>query len=281
MARSLSATTQLAAVIGHPVRHSLSPVIHNAAFDAVGLDWAFGAFEVAPGQGEAAVRAVVPLGIRGLSVTMPHKDAAAAAVDRMSLSAQALGAVNCVVNRDGVLIGENTDGEGFVSSLRVDHDVEPSGMRCVVLGAGGAARSIILALADAGAAAVTVINRSPDPAARAAALAGNRGQVGSVADIAGADLVVNATPIGMLDGSDDRPRLPLDPASISGGQVIADLIVHPIHTPLLQAAEAQGATAVPGLGMLVHQAALAFTHWTDEPAPLEAMWAAVRPSLSV
>lgn len=276
--RDVSAATQVAAVIGHPVRHSLSPALHNAAFAARQLDWVFCAFDVAPEHGEAAVRSMVPLGIRGMSVTMPHKDAAAAAVDELSPVAAALGAVNCVVNRDGRLVGENTDGDGFVASLRVDHGVDPSGLRCVVLGAGGAARSVIDALARAGAAEVAVVNRTRATAEVAVALAGAVGRVADAGAVADADLVVNATSIGMQLDDPDRPRLPLDPDLLRSGQVVADLVVHPLRTALLDEAERRGAMPVPGLGMLVHQAALAFGHWTGLEAPLGEMWQAVKDS---
>ncbi|MDZ7677211.1 MAG: shikimate dehydrogenase [Acidimicrobiales bacterium] len=275
--RRIGATTQLAAVIGHPVRHSLSPVLHNAAFDALGLDWVYLALEVAPDRGEAAVRAVAALGLRGLSVTMPHKDAAAAAVDELSPVAATLGAVNCVVNRDGVLVGENTDGDGLVASLRTDHGIDPHGMRCVVIGAGGAARSVILALAEAGASEVGVVNRTHARGLQAAALAGGAGRVVAADAVAAADLVVNATPIGMVSGSPEAPAIPLDPTLLGPGQVVADLVVHPLRTRLLDEAERRGAMAVPGLGMLVHQAGLAFSLWTGHPAPIEAMWQAVKP----
>ena len=269
-----TATTQLAAVIGHPVRHSLSPAIHNAAFGRLGLDWVYVAFDVAPDQGEAAVRAMVPLGISGLSVTMPHKDAAAAAVDELTPAAATLGAVNCVVNHDGRLIGHNTDGDGFVAALRTRHHVDPAGMSCVVLGAGGAARSVVLALSEAGAREVVVVNRTPSRGEEAASLAGPVGRVGDAADIAHADLVVNGTPVGMGASIADE-ALPLDVALLHPRQVVADLVVHPLRTRLLDEAESRGATVVPGLGMLVHQAALAFTLWTGQAAPLDAMWQAV------
>jgi shikimate dehydrogenase len=272
----VTATTQVAAVIGHPVRHSLSPTLHNAAFAALGLDWMFLAFDVPAGQGEAAVRAMVPLGLRGLSVTMPHKDAAAAAVDQLSPAAAALGAVNCVVNRSGILVGENTDGDGFVASLRVDHGVDPAGLRCVVLGAGGAARSVIRSLAEAGAREVAVVNRTQALGVAAAKLAGSVGRAATVAAVPEADLVVNATPVGMdVEGAGVRDT-PIDPELVQPGQVVADLIVHPIRTRLLQDAEQRGAKVVPGLGMLVHQAALAFTLWTGVPAPIDAMRSAVK-----
>src|SRR5690606_18323441 len=174
--------TRVAAVIGSPVRHSLSPTIHNAAFAAAGLDWVYVAFEVPAGAGERAVRAVLDLGIEGLSVTMPHKAAAAAAVDELTPVAEALGAVNCVYRVGGRLVGDNTDAAGFLDALRTDEGVDPAGLRCVVVGAGGAGRAVAWVLGRAGAADVAIVNRSSDPAERAAALAGPTGRVGSPAD---------------------------------------------------------------------------------------------------
>jgi shikimate dehydrogenase len=281
--RHITGTTRLAAVIGSPVRHSLSPAILDAAFDAVGADWVFLAFEVPEGRAAAALAAVRELAIGGLSVTMPHKAAVHDAVDERTPVASALGAVNCVYWRGDVLVGDNTDGAGFVDALHADEGVDLGGRRCVVLGAGGAGRAVVQALGEAGAADVAVVNRSPDPAVRAAALAGERGRVGSPADIAAADLVVNATPLGMgvVTGTDGTPEpLPLDPAALHPGQVVVDLIYHPATTPLLAAARDRGAVAVNGLGMLIHQAAHAFRHWTGEDPPLAAMSAAAVAALS-
>jgi shikimate dehydrogenase len=173
--------TRVAAVIGTPIRHSLSPVLYNAAFRALDLDWAFVAFEVAAGAGGAAVEAMRTLGIEGMSVTMPHKEAAAAACDRRTATAEALGAVNSVVLRAGDLIGDSTDGVGFLDAVREDEGFDPAGCRALVLGAGGAARAVVLALAQAGAADVAVVGRTPSRAVEAAALAGERGRVIGVA----------------------------------------------------------------------------------------------------
>lgn len=271
--RAITGTTRLAAVIGSPVRHSSSPAIHNAAFAAAGLDWRFVAFEVAPGDCGRALDGMRALGIGGLSVTMPHKDDVAALVDELSPDAEALAAVNCVVPvADGRLRGENTDGPGFVAALR-EAGIEPAGARCCVLGAGGAARSVVLALSRAGASDVAVVNRTPAKGETAAALAASVGRVGSAeADIPDADIVVNGTPVGMGTSG----GLPLDPARLRPGQVVADLIVHPRRTPLLDAAEAAGCRIVDGFGMLVHQAVVAFELWTGVEAPLGAMRAAVR-----
>lgn len=267
-----SGTTRVAAVIGDPISHSLSPVIFNAAFEAAGLDWVFVAHHVPAGETARALDGVRALGIAGLSVTMPHKDAAFAAVDEVSPEARVLGAVNCVVNRDGHLVGHNTDGAGLVAALAAE-GVPVSGQRCVVLGAGGAARSVIAALARAGS-EVTVVNRSADRARTAAALAGERGRVGDQVDVASASILVNATSVGMGGEGLVVPADLLSPA-----QVVVDLVYHPIETPLLTAARGRGARAIDGVGMLVHQGALAFTLWTDAEPPTEVMNGAARAAL--
>jgi shikimate dehydrogenase len=262
----------LAAVIGHPVRHSLSPALHNAAFAALGLDCAYVAFDVPPDHAADALAAMRSLGLLGLSVTMPHKAAAAAAVDRLSPVAQRLGAVNCVRWEGEELVGENTDGGGFVRSLAEEAGFDAAGRRCVVFGAGGAARAVVLALHDAGAAEVAVVNRTRAAAVAAAALAGTRGRVlDDARDVADADLVVNATPLGMERSGGDLDEMPTDPRLLHRGQVVADLVYHPLRTALLQAAESRGATTVNGVGMLLHQAGLAFEHWTGRVAPIAAM----------
>jgi shikimate dehydrogenase len=275
----VSGATQVAAVIGSPVRHSLSPILLNAAFRAAGLDWVFTAFEVPEGAGGAAVAAMRTLGLGGLSVTMPHKVAAYDAVDERTLVAEDLRAVNCVYRRGGLLVGDNTDGPGFVDALAVDEGVELHGRRCVLLGAGGAGRAVARALGAGGAAEVVVVNRSPEPARRAAELAGDVGRIGDHGDVAGADLVVNATSLGMA-GGEEQGSLPVDADLLHAGQVVFDLVYHPLETPLLAAARARGAEAVNGVGMLVHQAAHAFVRWTDEAPPLREMATAIRHELA-
>jgi len=262
--------TRLAGVIGWPVRHSRSPDIHNAAYRALGLDWLYVALPVPPGQVGPALGGMRALGIEGLSVTMPHKSAAAAAVDRLCADAVALGAVNSI-RRDGdLLVGDNTDGGGFVDSLLAD-GVDPAGRRCVVLGAGGAARAVVRALALAGAEAVVVVARNQARADAAASLAGAAGSVGGAEGLAEADLLVNATPLGMGDDT----TLAADPAALPARAVVADLVYHPRRTPLLAAAEARGLRTVGGIGMLVHQAARQLEAWTGLDAPIEVMRAAV------
>lgn len=271
--------TRLAAVIGHPVAHSLSPVIHRAAFEAAGLDWGYAAFDVAPGAGADAVAAMRVLGIGGLSVTMPHKDAVAAAVDRLDDAARALGAVNTVSWDDDVLVGSSTDGDGFVASL-AEAGVGVSGARCAVIGAGGAARSVIDALGRAEVESIAVVNRTVERAAAAARLTA-RAAVATPSEIAGVDIVVNATSVGMgvdvtAAGADD---LPCDPDLIGDHQTVADLVYHPLETAWLAAARDRGARAVDGLGMLVHQAALQQLIWTGAHPDTTAMRAAAESHL--
>ena len=274
----LSGKTRLAIVIGDPVRHSLSPVIHNAAFAACGLDWVFLACEVPEGRVPDALAGAVALGIEGLSVTMPHKAAVAAAVDELSPAARLLGAVNCVARHGDRLVGHNTDGGGFVDALADEAGWSPAGTRCVVLGAGGAARAVTLALADAGAAEVAVVNRTAPNAVTAAALAGDRGRVAEPGEVGGFDLGVNATPVGMR-GHRGAP-MPLDPGLLRPDQLLVDLVYEPAETALLAAARERGLRAFNGVRMLVHQAARAFELWTGTDAPIDAMVAATKQALA-
>lgn len=267
--------TAVAGVIGSPVRHSRSPAIHNAAFAALGLDWVYLAFDVSERDAAAAVRGGVALGFRGLSVTMPLKSAVLGALDEVTETAGKLGAVNTITFSDGRARGDNTDGEGLLRSLRTTAGWNPRDQHVAVVGAGGAARAAVFALGRAGVASIAVINRSPEPAERAVALGGPAARVGRVEDIASADLVINATPVGM-HGTEGAGLTPFDPALLHSGQVVVDLVYHPLATPLLAAAERVGAVAVDGLGMLVHQAALQFELWTGLDAPLGAMDEAAR-----
>lgn len=280
---------RVAAVIGHPVRHSLSPALHNAAFAAGGLDWTYVAFDVAPGGAAAALAAMRTLDLGGLSVTMPHKEDIAAAVDVLDPAAAALRSVNTVVwgsdgaavghradgvgtlvghDADGVgtLVGHSTDGDGFVASLAAS-EVDVTGRSIAVVGAGAAARSVVDALGRSGASDIAIVNRTADKAAAAAALS-PAARVGDVEDVRAADIVVNATSVGMASTD-----LPFELTLLRGGQVVADLVYHPLETALLAAARSVGCTVVDGLGMLVHQAVLQQRLWTGiapDPAPMRA-----------
>lgn len=296
-----SGTTTVAGVIGSPVRHSLSPALLNAAFAAADLDWTYAAFEVPTGGAASALEAMRSLGLGGLSVTMPHKSAVAAAVDEIDNAAALLGAVNCVVpGDDGSLKGYNTDGGGFLRSLQVDAGFDPFGKHIVLLGAGGAARAVGVALAlhasttspvggtppttTSGGSlpavgSLVVVNRTEERASDLVALVDTIhprwARVGTVDDVAKADLVVHASPVGMA-GTPTAGDVPVPAGALRRGQVVADLVYHPRTTPLLAQANAVGATAVDGLGMLLHQAATQFELWTGHLAPVEAMRAALQ-----
>jgi shikimate dehydrogenase len=265
--RVITGTTRVVGIIGDPVGHSRSPAMHNAAFDALGLDWVYVAFPVPRGEGAAAVRAVATLGLAGLNVTMPHKADAAAGCDDLSSEAAALRAVNTVVNTGGKLVGHSTDGDGFLRALD-DEGITVAGKLAVVLGTGGAARAITHALGRAGA-QVTVAGRRPEAVRSAVSLA-----PGGVAvsldelDVERFDVIVNATPLGM---NGEPP--PFDPAVLQAGQFVFDT-VYPVETPLLREARARGLQATGGLGMLVHQGALSFSLWTGVEPPMDVMRAA-------
>ena len=274
--RPVRASTRVAAIIGSPVAHSLSPAMHNRAFAFCGLDWVYVAFDVPAGEAAGALDAARTLGLAGLSVTMPHKTDVAALVDEPSPTVTTLAAANTVVvASDRTLRGENTDGAGFVDGLRHDHDICVDGMSAVVIGAGGAGRAIVLALAEAGCQEVVVVNRSAERGEAAAALAGRAGRVGTAADIPAASLVVNALPpsANLCGGP------PFDPDLLRPGQVVADLVYRPRVTTLLQEALRRGCRPVDGLGMLVHQGARQFELWTGVPAPRSEMRDAVEAAL--
>jgi shikimate dehydrogenase len=279
--RTPRATTKVAGVIGDPVDHSLSPALHNAAFTATKIDWVYVAFPVPRGRGSEAVSAMRTLGLAGLSVTMPHKAAVVERVDRLGPVAARLGVANTISwsqTAPGELVGDSTDGPGFIDALHGDDGVDPRGRSCAVFGAGGAARAVTLALADAGAAAVAVVARRAEEAKACAELAPSIARpVGTDAAsveevVTNATVLVNATPLGMSPGD----GLPFDmrPEWISSRHYVADLIYSPATTPMLGAARRAGAGCTNGLGMLIHQAARQFEIWTGRPAPLEEMSAA-------
>lgn len=268
----ISGTTGIYGVIGWPVEHSLSPAIHNAAIEALGLDLVYVALPVEPGRLPAAVEGLVALGLAGANVTMPHKEAAAGAVDVRSEDAERLGAVNTIVVRDGRVVGHNTDTTGFDRMLRRDEGFDPAGAEVLLYGAGGAARAVALALARGGASRIRVASRSPERTeATRRALDG----LGTAVDVIGfddapsraVDLLVNATPLGAA--GEDLPIPRLGPAT-----TVIDLLYRPAVTPLLANARAAGAPAAGGLGLLLHQAALSFEIWTGQSPPLDVMSAA-------
>ncbi len=270
--------TRLAGVIGWPVEHSLSPVIHNAAYEALGMDWAYVAMPVAPGSAPAAVAGLAALGFVGANVTMPHKEAVAEAVDELRDDAARLRAVNTIEVTGSGAIGHNTDAPGFERFLERDVGFDADGRSALLFGAGGAARACALALARAGLIRLVVALRVParaDPLR--SALAGFDTEVVAVsfedAPTTGVDLIVNATPLGA-----HGEELPLP--AVSAATTAVDLLYRPSATPLQIAVRAAGGAAYGGLGLLLHQAALSFELWTGRPAPLEVMSAAALASIA-
>ncbi len=262
--------TSLACVIGWPIADSLSPAIHNAAFAERGLDWTYVALAVRPGAMADGMRLLDALEVAGANVTMPHKRSVLPFLARVGEEAARLDAVNTLVRTDVGWVGHNTDGEGFLRALRADAGFDPAGRSALILGAGGAARAVAVALAGAGA-SVRVGARRAEQAAAVAALDDALRAV-PWGETAAADLIVNATPA--------REGLPLDRLPFGPGVVAVDLITLPPPTSFLRAARAAGTDAHDGLGMLVHQAALSFRHWTGREAPIDVMAAAARVALA-
>ncbi|MBA2313513.1 MAG: shikimate dehydrogenase [Actinobacteria bacterium] len=261
-----------AGVLGWPLERTLSPAIHAAAFESVGLPWVYLAWAVPPESLASAVEGLRVLRASGANVTMPHKEAILPLLDDLDEDARAVGAVNTVASGGGRLIGHNTDVSGFKEFLAGDAGATISGARCVVLGAGGAARAVVKALSELDAEVISVVARDAHKAASVAAIAGARGRAepwtANIWAVADADVVVNATPLGM-----NKEKL-LEGARFDAGQWVVDLIYDPPSTPLIDSARSQGAHAWGGIGMLVHQAAGSFRIWTGQEPPLPAMSAA-------
>jgi shikimate dehydrogenase len=268
-------TTRVAAVLGWPVEHSCSPALLNAAFAAAGVDAVLVALAVPPARLADAVRGLAAAGLYGASVTMPHKAAAAAAADRLEPPADQLGVANCLVFDDGRVVGHNTDAGGFVDGLAA-RGWDPRGWRCVLLGAGGAARAVAAGLAGAGATA-DVIARRPDAAPWTRARPWTAAEL--AAAFATADLVVDCTPAA-LDPAAEAPMVAALPlAALPAAARVASLVYHR-RPALLAAAAARGLATIDGRAMLVHQGARAFTLWTGRPAPVAAMSAALDAALT-
>jgi shikimate dehydrogenase len=283
-------STQIVGLIGWPVEHSVSPPMHNAAFAELGLDWCYVPLPVHPDRVPDALAGAAALGLRGFNATVPHKEALVPLVDTLTDAARAIGAVNTVRFDEGRALGHNTDAGGFLRALH-DAGFDPQGCSALVLGAGGAARAIVYALA-ASHARVTILNRTP---AKAVALATEFSPVNPRTRLQGGpldevhlhqaslkvDLVVNTTPLGMWTRSSKTTDAEHNAASpwpdavpFPREALLMDLIYNPRETPLMRQALQAGARAYDGLSMLVHQGAEAFTLWTGRDAPVDVMMAA-------
>jgi shikimate dehydrogenase len=280
-----TASTAVCGVVGDPVSHSISPIVHNAAFRNLGLNYVYVAFPVPTTHGNSVVSAMRTLGLKGLSVTMPHKDLIAQFADEASDDVIALGSGNTLRWVDGIVGGrvraETTDGAGCVAALR-EEAADPSGLRVMVIGAGGAGRAVIQALARASAREIVIVNRNKVRAHAATGLANGLARVGSIDEVDSCDIIINATSVGMGSKNDgDSAEMPLDPNRLGPGQIVNDLVYHPLTTPLLQAALERGAKPIAGTGMLLHQAVLQFQFWTGLDAPIECMREAVKHEISL
>jgi shikimate dehydrogenase len=269
--------SEIIALFGQPVAENPTQYMHERAFAALGLNWRYVTLEVPPGRLEDAVRGMRAMNFAGANCTIPHKLAVMPHLDDITPTARKIGAVNTVVRQpDGSLLGENTDGKGFIRSV-TEAGMDLKGARAVVLGAGGAARAIAVELAEAGAADVTIVNRTPERgqelAAHVQAKTGARTDfelwTGPYAVPSGTQLLVNATSIALFPNVEDE--VPLDYGTLRPGILACDVIPNPPSTPFLRRAAAAGATTLDGLGMLVYQGAIAFTMWTGHDAPMDVM----------
>lgn len=255
----LSGKARKAGVLGWPVSHSRSPRLHGFWLARHGVDGAYLPLPVAPERFEAAVRALVDLGFAGANVTIPHKEAAFALCDTVDPVAHRAGSVNTLVfGPDGAIHGTSTDGYGFCESLAEQaFGFKASDGVAVILGAGGAVRSVAAALLDAGCPRLILVNRTVERAEALARDLGGPVEVAATPDLRGVSLLVNGTSLGMAG----QPPLAIDLARLPAHAVVADMVYVPLETPLLAAARARGLRGVDGLGMLLHQARPGFEAW--------------------
>jgi len=272
MTHQISGKTKICGIVGDPIEHSMSPVMHNAAFKELGLDYIYLPFRVKKEDLGEAIEGVRAFHIQGLNVTIPHKVAVIPFLNRIDTLAQKIGAVNTIVNDNGLLTGYNTDATGFLQSL-LEEGVEPRGKKVAILGAGGSARAIAFILVDRGAHLI-ILNRHVERAENLArdvgkdvkALTFTNENLATVLEETG--ILINATSVGMSPDTDSTPV----PANLlRPGLVVVDIVYHPLPTRLLKEAEAVGAHTIDGLGMLVWQGAQGFEKWTGQKAPVSLM----------
>jgi shikimate dehydrogenase len=275
----INGKTRVCAIIGDPVEHSLSPVMHNAAFKKLGLNLVYVAFTVTPTELKDAVLGAKSLGLRGLNVTMPHKNAVMNYLDEVDATAKAIGAVNTVLNNTGKLVGYNTDGKGAMIALQ-ENGVYPEEKKLLLLGAGGAAKAIAYQAAQ-DVEELVILNRTPENAKKLAEMLRKSfgvkvkgGTLSSEAlkeELPTTDILVNATSVGMHPDVDSSPVLS---DYLRSDLCVMDIIYNPLETKLVADAKAAGAKVVSGVEMLIYQGAVAFQIWTNCPAPIDVMRAA-------
>ncbi|RJQ54426.1 MAG: shikimate dehydrogenase [Actinobacteria bacterium] len=282
----INGETRLAGIIGHPLTYTLSPAMHNAAFERLNMNFAYVPLIVGPESLYEAVRGLRALGFIGVNVTMPHKETVLPFMDDVASYAEMVGAVNTIHIKDGRITGYNTDGRAFIASLESDGGFDPAGKSVVILGAGGAARSVAASLCLAKARCLTIVNRSIERAqalvetmsmrfAGCSLVAMTPTDAAVEKAVKSSDLLVSAIPVG-LDATELPPALQF----VSKKQLVFDLVYTPAKTPVVEAAEAKGARGINGLGMLVYQGANAFEIWTQRTPPVDVMLEAAREALS-
>ncbi|MCI0848498.1 MAG: shikimate dehydrogenase [Chloroflexi bacterium] len=274
--------TQRLGIIGYPIGHSISPIFQQAGLDHLGIDATYEKWEVTPERVGDFVAGLRAPGTSGINITVPHKQAVIPFLDEVDEWATAAGAVNTIVNRDGRLTGHNTDGPGFLQALLVETGYSPEGTRALILGAGGAARGILLALVRGGVDSLVIANRTFERAETLAQLASENGVKSEAIPLAGdalteaaasANLIVNCTTMGMSHGPDEHGS-PISAAQIPATAIVNDVVYTPLLTPILKEAAVAGATSLGGLHMLVYQGVLSFQMWTGRDAPVDVMLAA-------
>ena len=269
---------ELVGVFGDPVDGNPTGVMEEAGFVEKGLNYRYITAKVLPEDLEAAFAGAKAMNMRGLNLTMPHKIRIIPLLDKLTQAAQIIGAVNTVINDNGVWVGENTDGKGFVLALQLE-GVSLAGKRITLLGAGGAARAIAVECALAGASHITVINRNEERGAELAALIADATPASSayvswtphVCIPEDTDILIQATCVGL--GSDEKPDIDYD--TIHANMVASDVVFNPVMPAFLKEAQARGAKVITGIGMLVQQGAKNFELWTGERAPVDVMYAAL------
>lgn len=266
-------------IIGYPIGHSVSPRFQQAGLDYLSVDHRYLPYEVHPDQVGDFVASLRSDPVRGINVTVPHKESVMPFLDEIDEWAAEAGAVNTIVNRDGRLVGYNTDGYGFLRALRESAGLDPAGKRALILGAGGSARGVVQALLRADVAQLVIANRTLERAETLAALATNRGVPARAVDLVSlqstdtavqSDLIVNCTSLGMRHGPDDAAS-PLPASRIPPSALVYDLVYNPMLTPLLREAHSAGASTLGGISMLVYQGAASFELWLERPAPVSVM----------
>jgi shikimate dehydrogenase len=275
--------TKVLGIFGYPIRHTLSPLMQNAAIEALGLNYVYVPFEVSPSELEAALKGIRALGIKGVNITVPHKEKVISFLDEVREEASLIGAVNTIENRNGRLIGHNTDARGYISALREDAGFDPRGKRVLVIGAGGAARGIIAGLSIEGVSNITIANRTVE---KGEALVEEFGKVfhgirfaahplSSLKDpriLSSIGLIINTTSVGLKEGA-----LDVDFTLTPSQTLVSDIVYKPPLTPFLKKAREAGRKTIGGLGMLIYQGAISLEIWTSKKAPVEVMKKSLAP----